>query len=120
MRLDIPLLAQVKCCVYTSQMFEFLRPPLHKNFIAGLHSLTELYDDAVYRRFIKAFGTHFVSSSTMGAIWGEQTLITSESWTYMVQNGWNIGAMAGMSAGFTAGINMTINYNETEREAFDR
>ena len=101
-------------------MFEFLRPPFHRNFIAGLHSLTENYNENVYRRFIKSFGTHFVSSSTMGAIFGEQSMFTSDSWTYMVQNGWNIGAMASMSAGFSAGIDLSVNYNESEREAFDR
>ena len=68
----------------------------------------------------QAFGTHFVSASTMGAIFGEQCMIKAESWTYMVQNGWNIGAMAGMSAGFSGGVNMSVNYNETERESFDR
>ena len=53
-------------------------------------------------------------------MFGEQCMIKAESWTYMVQNGWNIGAMAGMSAGFSGGVNMSVNYNETERENFDR
>ena len=56
----------------------------------------------------------------MGAIFGQQLMFTSDSWTYMVQNGWNIGAMADISAGFSAGINATVNYNETEMESFDR
>ena len=56
----------------------------------------------------------------MGAIFGEQSMISAESWTYMTENGWNIGLMAGMSAGFTAGFNMSLSYNETERETFDR
>ena len=115
-------------------MFEFLRPPLHKNFIAGLHSLTEEYNEAAYRRcifshqefsfyklftrFIKAFGTHFITKSKMGAIYGEQSLISSESWSMMVENGWNIGIMAGYSA--MANANMSANYNETEAETFSR
>lgn len=32
-------------------MFEFLRPPFHPNFIAGLHTLTEDYDAHSYRRY---------------------------------------------------------------------
>ena len=56
----------------------------------------------------------------MGAIFGEQSMISSDSWTYMVEQGWNIGIMAGMSAGFSGNINMGIDYNETERETFDR
>ena len=47
-------------------------------------------------------------------------MISAESWTYMVEQGWNIGIMAGMSAGFSGNINMGIDYNETERETFDR
>jgi len=117
---NIFTMAEAKCCVYTSEMFEFLRPPLHKNFIAGLHTLTEEYNAAAYRRFIKAFGTHFITKSKMGAIFGEESMITSESWGYMVQNGWNIGIMAGMSAMFSANMSLDINYNETERETFDR
>ena len=38
----------------------------------------------------------------------------------MVEQGWNIGIMAGMSAGFSGNIDMGIDYNETERETFDR
>merc|ERR1712227_829136 len=87
--------------------------------IAGLHTLTETYDEHSYRRFLESFGTHYVKKSTMGAIFGEQSMISAESWTYMVQQGWNIGIMAGMSAGFSGNINMTIDYNETERETFD-
>jgi len=109
-------MSEAKCCVYLSEMFEFLRPPLHKNFIAGLHSLTEEYNEAAYRRFIKAFGTHFITKSKMGAIYGEQSLISSESWSMMVENGWNIGIMAGYSA--MANANMSANYNETEAETF--
>jgi len=113
-------MSEIQCCVYISEMFEFLRPPFHPNFIAGLHTLTETYDEHSYRRFLESFGTHYVKKSTMGAIFGEQSMISAESWTYMVQQGWNIGIMAGMSAGFSGNINMTIDYNETERETFDR
>jgi len=113
-------MSEAKCCVYTSEMFEFMRPPLHKNFIAGLHSLTEEYNAVVYRRFIKAFGTHFITRSQMGAIFGEQSMISSESWSYLVENGWNIKSMASMSAMFSANMSLNVDYNETERETFGR
>ena len=113
-------MSEIQCCVYQSEMFEFLRAPFHGNFIAGLHFLPEEYDADKYRRFIEAFGTHYVKKSKMGAIYGEQSMISSESWTYMTEQGWNISLMASMSAGFTAGINMTLDYNETERETFYR
>ena len=44
--------SEAQCCVYTSEMFEFLRPPFHRNFIAGLGSLTEDYNPYVYRRYM--------------------------------------------------------------------
>ena len=45
-------MSEIQCCVYISEMFEFLRPPFHPNFIAGLHTLTETYDEHSYRRYV--------------------------------------------------------------------
>ena len=72
----------------------------------------------MFHRFIKAFGTHYISQSTMGALFGEQSMISSESWSEMVSNGVNINAAAGFSA--IANINASLNYNNTETETFKR
>jgi len=112
-------MSEAKCCVYSSEMFEFLRPPLHKNFIAGLRTLTEDYNFDTYRRVVKAFGTHYISKTKMGALFGKETRITSESWSYMVEKGWDIDLRAEMSAMFSANMTANVNYNETEREEFD-
>ena len=45
--------SEAHCCAYTTEMFEFVRPKFHRNFIAGLKTLTEDYnktEDTVYRR----------------------------------------------------------------------
>ena len=45
--------SEAHCCAYTTEMFEFVRPKFHRNFIAGLETLTEHYnksEDTVYRR----------------------------------------------------------------------
>ena len=55
----------------------------------------------------------------MGALFGKQIMISAESWTYMVEKGWDIDLRAEMSAMFSANISFGMNYNETEREEFD-
>ena len=75
-------------------------------------------DHLCLHRFIKAFGTHFVSKSTMGALFGEQSMFDSESWSEMVSNGVDINLAAGFSA--IANINASLNINNTETETFKR
>ena len=48
--LNIFTQSEAQCCVYTAEMFAFIRPKFHKNFIAGLGTLTEEYNPSVYRR----------------------------------------------------------------------
>ena len=110
--------SEAKCCSYTSEMFEFMKPKFHKNFIAGLASLTQDYNPAVYRRFIKAFGTHYVQKATLGATYGQQSTFNKESWSTLVEKGFNIGLSAGYSA--IATVNISLNYNKTEAETFMR
>ena len=55
----------------------------------------------------------------MGALFGKEIMISSESWSYMVEKGWDIDLRAEMSAMFSANMTANVNYNETEREEFD-
>jgi len=116
--LNIFTQSEAQCCAYTADMYDFIMPPFHKNFIAGLGTLTEEYNPSVYRRFIKAFGTHFISKSTMGALYGEQSMISSESWSEMVQNNFDIGLYASFSV--IDSINASLNYNNSVAETFKR
>ena len=54
----------------------------------------------------------------MGALFGEQSMFDSESWSEMVSNGVDINLAAGFSA--IANINASLNYNNTETETFKR
>ena len=54
----------------------------------------------------------------MGALYGEQSMISSESWSQMVQNNFDIGLYASFSA--IGSINASLNYNKTEAETFKR
>ena len=69
-------------------------------------------------RFIKSFGTHFISKSTMGALFGEQSMISKEAWTEMVSNGVDIKFEASVSAMFN--VNFTVNQTNDETETFRR
>ena len=48
--LNIFTQSEAQCCAYTADMYDFIMPPFHKNFIAGLGTLTEEYHPSVYRR----------------------------------------------------------------------
>ena len=39
------------CCAYTFFTLRYAHPEFHPNFLAGLESLTEDYDQSVYRKY---------------------------------------------------------------------
>ena len=90
--------AEASCCVYIGEVFEYVYPPFHRNFLGGLSTLTDEYDEAVYRRFIKTFGTHYVTHANMGSMYGQQSEITYENWSKMISDGLDIGAYAKFGA----------------------
>ena len=110
--------ADASCCAYTGEIFEYTMPTFHRNFVGGLKSLTELYDEGVYRRFLNTFGTHYVKKTIMGAVYGQQSEITYENWSKMVSDGLDIGLYAGIAA--MASANFSINSNTTEAETFNK
>ena len=54
----------------------------------------------------------------MGALYGEQSMISSESWSEMVQNNFDIGLYASFSV--IDSINASLNYNNSVAETFKR
>ena len=42
---------KAKCCVYIGEVLSYTMPKYHPNFLEGLSSLTEDYDQGVYRRY---------------------------------------------------------------------
>ena len=83
-------------------------------------------DHQYTHRFIKSFGTHFISKSTMGALFGEQSMISKKAWTEMVSNGLDIKFAASISAKANidnidnGNINTTTNQTNVEEETFRR
>ena len=67
-------------------------------------------------RFIDNYGTHYIKQADMGALFGEQTMISTESYNKMVSDGVNVGLYAGFSA--MANVNSSFGWNATESEYF--
>ena len=89
--------SEISCCSYVASLSVFDLPPFTENFKNGLKSLSKEYDVKKYRSFVDVFGTHFVKTATMGAIYGQQSEITHKSWTRMVDSDMNIDTSAGYS-----------------------
>ena len=58
----------------------------HKNYIVEK-----------YRQFINTFGTHYIKEANMGALYGQQSTISAQSWGRMVNQDLDISASAGYS-----------------------
>ena len=69
-----------------------------------------------FRRFINNYGTHYIQQADMGALFGEQTMISTESYNEMTSDGINIDLYAGFSA--MANINSSFGWNATESKYF--
>ena len=89
--------SDVSCCAYVTSILHYDPPPLTKNFLTGVNSLPTNYEKSTYREFINNFGTHYIKDATMGALYGQQSFISSESWGKMVEQDIKIGVSAGYS-----------------------
>ena len=69
-----------------SGTFYLLTATYHKN-----------YNVEKYRQFINTFGTHYIKEANMGALYGQQSTISAESWGRMVNQDLDIIASAGYS-----------------------
>ena len=113
--------SEISCCVYTSELFTFTPPKFHRNFLGGLSTLTDSYDPYIYRRFLKEFGTHYVNRATMGALYGEQSMISREDWTEMTVDGVDIGFYADMSGlESIPSINGSFTYDKNITDTFHK
>ena len=111
--------AEASCCAYTAAIQTYEKPSLHPNFLAGLKSLPTTYESAKYNEFIATFGTHYLSKATMGAIFGQQSEVTSTAWTHMESTGLDIKAAASFSAfGASASASHETDSQKKQAEAF--
>jgi MAC/Perforin domain len=113
--------SEASCCAYFGQLSNFDMPKLHSTFLKGLESLTDEYDESVYRTFINAFGTHFVSKGFMGALYGEQSLISSEAQAFFKSRELDIRAAASASAfGISVSADVQVNSERELAQQFRR
>ena len=68
-----------------------------KLFNPKLELTFQNYDVEKYRQFINTFGTHYIKEANMGALYGQQSTISSESWGRMVNQDLDISASASAS-----------------------
>lgn len=108
--------SEIACSVYSGTIQEYISPPFHPNFIGGLSTLTEEYNEKIYSRFLHAFGTHFIQDSHMGSYYLFQSMISSQSWMKMISENLDIGAY--VKAAAMASANFTFGYNKTMSEDF--
>ena len=89
--------SEVSCCAYTASILQYTPPAFTKNFLTGVDSLPKTYEKSAYRKFINTFGTHYIKEANMGALYGQQSSISSESWGKMVDQDIKIDVSAGYS-----------------------
>ena len=92
--------------------YSFVTPYL---IFLGNHLLSKL--SRIFS-FINNYGTHYISSATIGSLYGEQSLISRESYFEMITKGIDVELYAGFSA--IGSINPSFDYNQTESETFKK
>ena len=89
--------SEVSCCAYSAAVLFYDPPELSKDFTNALDKLSESYSKEQYMEFISNFGTHYIKQGDMGALYGEQSEVSSESWGRMTDQEIKISASAGYS-----------------------
>ena len=92
--------SEVSCCAYSAAVQFYDPPELSKDFTNAIDELPENYDKEQYMEFIESFGTHYIKQADMGALYGQQSQVSSESWGRMTDEEISISASAGYSGTF--------------------
>jgi len=111
------IFAQVsaRCAAYQLTMHTFDHPDVDSNFVAGVDTLPEHYDEASYMRFLRAFGTHVVTQLQVGGRWGWQMSFNRFSYTNMLDNSINVEAGIEYNGKVRAGIK--FNHSDDTKSA---
>ena len=72
-------------------------PELSDGFKRALNELPLVGGEDKYFEFIRNFGTHYINEVEMGAMYGEQTEFSKESFDRMLERGIKIEAAAEVS-----------------------
>ena len=90
-------LSTATCCEYTASIEIHDGPELSNGFKKALDELPESEGDDIYKEFIRNFGTHYISVIDMGAIYGQQTEFSKDSYERMHERGVHVGSAAKFS-----------------------
>jgi len=105
-RSNTSIFAQVsaKCTAYQLTMKTFDHPEVDLNFVEGVNSLPDHYDEATYMRFLQVFGTHVVTQLQVGGRWGWQMSFNHFAYTNMLDNSIDVAAGISYAGEVKAGI----------------
>jgi hypothetical protein len=93
-------------------------PKLQDSFLAVLAAMPLEYSEQEYMEFIRAYGTHFVSSTIMGSMYGEQSKFTASAWRKMESSGLNIKVAASYSGFVSAAASVATDQQKEKAEQF--
>jgi hypothetical protein len=111
--------AEARCCKYNVNLHMYDLPPFEDNFRNALLSLPKEYDEQAYADFIDHFGTHYVSSVSMGALFGQQSAFTSQAWSKFEESKTDISVGARLSGfGATGAVNAKDEKEKMFAQAF--
>lgn len=94
--------SEATCCVYNSGLLTSDLPKFSQNFLNALKALPNEFDQDAYGKFFNAFGTHFVTQASMGAVFGEQSFLSETSRETIEKTSLSVEASASISAAFGA------------------
>ena len=113
--------SKAECSVYSGAILIFNPPNLSQNFINGVTSLDEEYDQDDYVNFIQNFGTHFISHFKMGARYGFISRVTHNNYIKLLTMNINVPIAASASyAGFTLGTTSLTKHDQELAEEFNK
>ena len=113
--------SKAECSVYSGAILVFNPPKLSQNFINGVDTLKEQYNQDDYVNFIQNFGTHFIANFKMGARYGFISKMTVDNYTKLLIKNINVSAAASASyAGVTAGTSSQTKHDQELAEEFNK
>ncbi|NXK95558.1 CO8A protein, partial [Formicarius rufipectus] len=96
---------------------------LDEDVLLSLQELPDTYNYGMYAKFINDYGTHFMTSGTMGGVFEYILVINKEEMRRKDVRAEEISACIGVSLGLTAGqhkldLNASVSYSECEKKGF--
>jgi hypothetical protein len=111
--------SDARCSVYCASTNPYQLPALSANFQLGVGRLPLTYDEPVYLKFLTIFGTHVTTEVIMGALFGQESEITTVAWDKMINAGTNVSTTAGLAAySVNAGGDLTTAQEKSDVQAF--